>query len=112
MISKSISIEPVTTKAQQKAFIRYAWDHYRGDPNWVPPLIMNITELLNYKHCPFYDNAEIQTFLAYRGGKIVGRIAAIIDRAHNTCHKEERGMFGFFESIDDQDVANSLFDAA
>ena len=112
MTSNSISIEPVSTKAQQKTFVRFAWDHYRGDPNWIPPLLMNIRELLNYKHHPFYDDSEIQTFLAIRGGKTVGRIAAIIDRAHNRCHKEERGMFGFFESVDDQEVANALFDAA
>lgn len=112
MTSNSISIESVTSKAQQKSFIKFAWDLYKGDPNWIPPLIINIRELLNYKHHPFYDNAEIQTFLSIRDGKIVGRIAAIIDRAHNACHKEERGMFGFFESIDDQEVANGLFDAA
>lgn len=112
MTSNSISIEPVSTKAQQKTFVKFAWDLYRGDPNWIPPLVMNIRELLNYKRHAFYDDAEIQTFLAIRGGKTVGRIAAIIDRAHNRCHKEERGMFGFFESVDDQDVANALFDAA
>ena len=112
MNSNSISIIPVSSKADQKAFIKFAWEHYKGDPNWIPPLIMNIKELLNYKKHPFYDNAEIQTFLARRDGKIVGRIAAIIDRSHNTYHKEERGMFGFFESIDDQDVTNALFDAA
>ena len=112
MTSTSISIEPVNTKARQKAFIKFAWDLYKGDPNWIPPLLVNIKELLNYNPHPFYDNAEIQTFLAMRDGKIVGRIAAIIDRAHNRFHKEERGMFGFFESVDDQDVANALFDAA
>ncbi|MDG1874189.1 MAG: GNAT family N-acetyltransferase, partial [Mariniblastus sp.] len=67
---------------------------------------------LNYTKHPFYENAEIQTFLARQNGKIVGRIAAIIDRAHNEFHSEERGMFGFFESVDDQDVANALFDTA
>lgn len=112
MNSKSILVEPVSTKAQQKAFIRFAWDLYQDDPNWIPPLIMTIKELLNYSKHAFYDNAEIQTFLAKRDGKIVGRIAAIIDRAHNECHKEERGMFGFFESVDDQEVANALFDTA
>ena len=112
MNSTSISVTPVSGKAEQKAFIRYAWELYKGDPNWVPPLLMNIKELLNYKKHPFYDNGEIQTFLARRDGKIVGRIAAIVDGAHNAYHKEERGMFGFFESIDDQDVANALFDAA
>ncbi len=112
MTSNSISIEQVATKAQQKKFIQFAWELYSGDPNWIPPLLMNIRELLNYKQHPFYDHAEIQTFLAIRGGKVVGRIASIIDRAHNLYHKEELGMFGFFESIDDQDVANALFDAA
>ncbi|MFK7767989.1 MAG: N-acetyltransferase [Mariniblastus sp.] len=112
MTRTTITIEPVTSKAQQKAFIRFPWALYKGDANWVPPLIMNIKELLNYKPHPFYENAEIQTFLAKENGKIVGRIAAIVDRAHNEYHKEERGMFGFFESIDDQEVANALFDAA
>lgn len=112
MTQNSISIEPVSTKAQQQQFIKFARELYKGDPNWVPPLLMNIKELLNYKPCPFYENAEIQTFLAYRQGKVVGRIAAIIDRAHNSCHQEERGMFGFFESVDNQEVANALFDAA
>ncbi len=112
MASPVISVQPVTTKAHKKAFINFAWDHYKGDPLWVPPLLMNIKELLNYTKHPFYENAEIQTFLARQNGKIVGRIAAIIDRAHNEFHSEERGMFGFFESVDDQDVANALFDTA
>jgi GNAT superfamily N-acetyltransferase len=108
----SISIDPVSNKADQKAFIKFAWDLYAGDENWIPPLKMNINELLNYKKHAFYDNAEIQTFLARRDGKIVGRIAAIVDGWHNDYHKERRGMFGFFECIDDQDVANALFDRA
>lgn len=108
----SISVIPVTTKAQQKAFIRFAWDHYRGDPNWVPPLIQNIKELLNYRKHPFYESAECQTFLAMDGKKIVGRIAAIIDHSHNRHHNELRGKFGFFESIDNQEVSDALFDAA
>lgn len=112
MTSASISIQPVTNKTQQKAFIKFPWGLYKGDPNWIPPLIMNVREMVNYKKHAFYDNAEIQTFLAIRGGEVVGRLAAIIDRAHNKFHQEQRGMFGFFESIDDQDVANALFDAA
>ena len=109
---QSILVEPVTTKSQQKAFIKFPWGLYKDDPNWVPPLIMNIKELLNYKKHAFYERAEIQTFVAKKDGKIVGRIAAIIDRAHNEYHKEERGMFGFYESIDDQAVSDALFDAA
>lgn len=88
------------------------WDHNKGDPNWVPPLIHNVRELLNYKKHPFYETAQCQTFLAMKDGKVVGRIAAIIDHNHNEFHNERRGMFGFFESIDDQEVASQLFDAA
>ena len=112
MNSDSISILPVKSKAQQNAFIKFPWALYKGDPNWIPPLISNIKGLLNYKNHPFYDNSEIQTFLAMRDDQVVGRIAAIVDGAHNAYHKEQRGMFGFFESINDQDAAHALFDAA
>ncbi len=111
MSDNNIQVVPVTTRKQQKQFIQFAWDHYKGDPNWIPPLLMSHKELLNYKHHPFYDNAEIQTFLAIRDGEIRGRIAAIVDHGHNETHQEQRGMFGFFESVDDQLVANALFDA-
>ena len=108
----SISVIPVSSKAQQKSFVRFAWDHYKGDPNWIPPLIHSIQELVNYRKHPFYENAQCQTFLAMDGDRIVGRIAAIIDHNHNRHHNEQRGMFGFFESTDDQNVANALFDTA
>ncbi|MEL7498105.1 MAG: N-acetyltransferase [Planctomycetota bacterium] len=78
----------------------------------MPPLLISERELLNFVPHPFYENAEIQTFLAKQDGVIVGRIAAIIDHGHNAFHKEQRGMFGFFESVDDQQVADALFNAA
>jgi GNAT superfamily N-acetyltransferase len=104
----SIEIIPVNTKRLQKEFIQFAWPHYAGDPNWVPPLIMNQQELLNFRRHPFYDNAEIQSFLAKKNGQVVGRISAVVDHAHNRYHNEKRGMFGFFETIDDQAVADAL----
>jgi GNAT superfamily N-acetyltransferase len=110
--STSLKIIPVTNKSQQKAFINFAWDLYADDPNWVPPLLMNYREMLNFKKHPFYDEGGIQTWLAMRGNKIVGRIAAIINAGHNKRYGETRGFFGFFESIDDQAVATALFDTA
>ncbi len=105
-------VEPVATRKQRKQFVQLAWDLYDGDPNWVPPLRSNQMELLNYKPHPFYDNAEIQTFLAYaEDGAVCGRIAAIIDHGHNKTHEEKRGMFGFFECVNDQSVADELLDA-
>jgi len=107
-----IEVQPVATKQQKKQFFHLPWQLYRGDPNWVPPLRQNQWELLNYKPHPFYDEAEIQTFLALRGGEPCGRVAAIINHAHNRHAKENRGFFGFFESVDDPQVAAALFGAA
>ena len=105
-------VQPVRSRGQRKQFLNYPWTLYRDDPNWIPPLRVDQKERVNYKQNPFYDNAEIETFLAYRDGQVCGRIAAIVNHAHIQCHKEQLGFFGFFESIDDQNVATALFDAA
>ncbi len=112
MPTKSIHIVAVETRTDQSRFFAFPWTLYRDDPNWVPPLRTNQKELLNYKPHPFYDTAEIQTFYATANNKVVGRIAAIVDRAHNRFYGERRGMFGFFDCIDNFDVAQGLFDAA
>jgi len=67
--------------------------------------------LLGYLPHPFYKSAKAQTFLAMRDGSVLGRIAAILNRLHNEYHEQAVGFFGFFECIDDQDVANALLDA-
>jgi GNAT superfamily N-acetyltransferase len=107
-----LKISAVSDRGSRKRFLGFAWDLYRGDKNWVPPLRRNQMELLNFKPHPFYLNAETKSFVAERGGKVVGRIAAIIDYGHNKRHNEKRGMFGFFECLDDPVVSQGLFDAA
>lgn len=108
----SLLVQPVSSRREQSAFIRLPWTLYEGDPNWVPPLRLNIRELVGYKPHPFYEDAEVQTFLANREGKPCGRIAAIVNHAHNRRYDERRGFFGFFESIDDEQVAHALLDTA
>jgi len=107
-----LEIIPVESRRHRKLFFNLPWDLYRGDPNWIPPLRMVKKELLNFKHHPFYDDAEIRHFLALRDGQAVGRVAAIVNHAHNRWYHEQRGFFGFFESVDDLEVAGRLFDAA
>jgi len=68
--------------------------------------------LLDREKHPFYANAEAEFFLARRGGKVVGRVAAIINRNHDRFHDEKAGFFGFFESVDDVDVARALLERA
>ncbi|PQO32993.1 GNAT family N-acetyltransferase [Blastopirellula marina] len=107
----SISIEPVASKRQQNEFIDFAWDLYREDPLWIPPLRQNIRELVNFSPHPFYTRNQVQCFLARRDGKVVGRIAAILNVGHIERYDEKRGFWGFFESIDDTEVSGALFDA-
>lgn len=108
----NLVITPVHSRGEQKQFIEFPWKHYAGDPNWVPPLLMEQKKLLGYKHHPFYDDGAIQTFLAVQDGQVRGRIAAIICNPHIRRSNEQRGFFGFFESVDDQAVTNALLDAA
>jgi len=108
----SLVVKPVTSRAEQKQFVNLPWKLYEGDPNWVPPLLSDHKGLLGYKRHPFHEDAEMQTFLATRHGEVCGRIAAIVYHAHNRRANEKRGFFGFFECVDDQQVANALFQAA
>ncbi|MFO0944126.1 MAG: N-acetyltransferase [Pirellulales bacterium] len=96
----------------QKQFIRLAWDIYKDDPNWVPPLLMSLEEGVNFRPNAFYDVNVCESFLALRDGKPVGRICALVNYAHNERFGEKRGFFGFFECYDDQEATNALLDAA
>lgn len=93
-------------------FVRFPWMIYQGDPYWVPPLLQRERRRLNPTVNPFYEHASIQPFLAFRNGKMVGRIAAIVDESYNGHHGETTGFFGFFECIDDLEVVSELLQSA
>jgi GNAT superfamily N-acetyltransferase len=107
-----IVIQRVANSRQRKQFLQFPWTIYQKDPYWIPALRLDEKENVGYSYNPFYDRNRIQTFLAYLGGKVVGRIGAVLNQGHINRYGEKRGFFGFFESIDDQEVANGLFDAA
>ncbi|MBK8910469.1 MAG: hypothetical protein IPM61_03990 [Chlorobi bacterium] len=107
-----ISITPVRTARQLNRFIGMVWDIYKGDPNWVPPVKFDRKRLLNRQKNPFWQHSQLEMFLAELDGQVVGRVAAIINGNHNATYGDKVGFFGFFESINDQEVANRLLDAA
>ena len=93
-------------------FIRLPFILYKGDPDWVPPLVMDIKTTLDRRKNPLFEHAEAEYFVARDGSNPVGRVAAIIDRNYNTYHGKKVGWFGFFESVDDQATAHALMRAA
>ncbi|HBO44574.1 MAG TPA: N-acetyltransferase, partial [Planctomycetaceae bacterium] len=111
-MSSNVAVIPVASRREKKDFLRFPWTLYRDDPNWVPPLRGNEMELVGYRSHPFYEFNSVQTFVAYRGGLVCGRIAAILNQGHIDRFGDRRGFFGFFECVDDQEVADRLFDAA
>jgi ribosomal protein S18 acetylase RimI-like enzyme len=108
----SVQVSRVDSSADRDAFIKFQWQIYRNDPAWVPPLILERKAFLNRDKHPFYGHGDAALFLARRNGEIVGRIMASDDPNYNKLHETNVGCFGLFESIDDVDVAATLFDAA
>lgn len=100
-------IIPVKSKKELAAFIDFPHDLYEHDPNYVPELFIAQRDLLT-KH-PFHKHNKLQCFLVYDGDKVIGRIAAILNNAHNEYNKVNDGFFGFFDCINDQETANLLF---
>jgi len=110
-----VRVDQVSGRADLAAFVNLPFTLYRDDPNWVPPLKADVRKLLDQNRHPFYDNgreAEIELFLARDGRQVVGRIAAVLNHAHNRAHDENIGFFGFFESVNRPEVANALLTAA
>lgn len=103
-----INVIPVSSQKELAAFIDFPHDLYKDDPNYVPELFIAQRDLLT-KH-PFHKHNKLQAFLAYDGDKIVGRIAAILNNAHNEFNHRNDGFFGFFDAIDSNEVAKALFD--
>ncbi len=103
------SISVVDTKEGKKEFLEFPYSLYENDEYWVPPLRMEQKKLLDTDKNPFYDNAEIELFLVYNNGKLVGRIAAIIDHRYNDYHDAKTGFFGFFECINRERSAQLMF---
>jgi GNAT superfamily N-acetyltransferase len=107
-----IRTEEVLTRRQRKEFVRFPWLVYRGDPLWVPPLLMERKAFIDPRKNPFFQHADIALFLARCNGRPAGRIAAIINHNHNRFHQDRVGFFGLFECLDDWDVAKALLDTA
>lgn len=132
----NLRLREVTSPRDRMAFIKFPWRIYKGDPYWVPPLIMERKQFLDPRKNPSFEHMEVALFILegmYRPERAavpaaglgavglpmtimeeqpVGTIAAIINHQHNQFHNEQVGFFGFFESVNDREVAHMLLDTA
>ncbi|MHC5009860.1 MAG: N-acetyltransferase [Planctomycetota bacterium] len=111
-MTDALRVLPASGRRDRRAFLTLPYRLYRGHPVWVPPLRMMERTTQDPKRNPFFAHGEAQHFLARRGRRVVGRIAAIENRRHNEYHDDKTGFFGFFDVEDDPDAATALVDAA
>lgn len=108
-----ITIERVDSPARKREYIRLPFRINRGDPVWVPPLLMDSRNSLDRKRHPFHEHADVEFLLARDGnGKAVGRVCATVNHAFVEYHGEKTGHFGFFEAYRNQDAATALLNSA
>jgi GNAT superfamily N-acetyltransferase len=106
-----VEVRPVRSAREKRLFLTFPWRIYARDPLWVPPLLSERAKTLDPKRGVFFKRGEAECFIAWQGGAPVGTICAAEDRAYNARMGQRECMFGFFECVDDAEVAESMFGA-
>ena len=107
-----VTVRPVESRADRRAFVELPYRLRRDDPLWVPPLRFERRQFLDPSRNPWFEHAEAELYLAERGGEVVGRVAAHVDSRWDEFQGGRDGMFGFLELEDDPAVARALLGAA
>ena len=108
----ALRVVEAQTRSERDDFVRLPWRIYRGDPHWVPPLLLERKAFINPQKHPFYKHGTAALFIAYAGSEAVGRVLVSDDPRFNAQHHTNVGGFGMFESIDEPEIAHTLLDAA
>lgn len=103
-----IDIKEMQTKAELKSFVKFPFALYADEPHWVPALINDELDSMDPDKNPVFKNAEAKYFIAYKNGKPVGRIAAIINYTEIKEQQKAKMRFGWYDAIDDIEVTKAL----
>ena len=106
----SLDVRPVASPAERRAFVELAYALNASDPNWVPPLKDEVRGLIDPNKNPWFEHAEAEFFLAWRGGRPAGRISAQVDRLVQEHMEAGLGQWGMFEA-EDETTARALLGA-
>ncbi len=107
-----LEIREVRTRRDVNQFVDVPWRIYAEDPQWVPPLKLEVKEFINPRKHPFYQHGAATQFIATRGGVALGRILVSDDPNFNQQHASNLGCFGMFECVADPEMAHALLDQA
>lgn len=110
-MSGKIRIRPVETGSDRRAFVNFAWEVYKKDPYWVPPLKDEVHGLIDPKRNPWFGHAEAALWVAERDGRVVGRVSAQVDQLVQEHMGAGTGQWGMFEALDGE-AAAALIDTA
>ena len=108
MTSAPVTVRQVQTKQDRKAFVDFAWEVYKDDPAWVPPLKDEVHGLITPGKNPWFEHATAQLWLAERAGEVVGRISAQVDQLVQEHMGPGTGQWGMFEVLDGQAAAKLI----
>ncbi|MHB8856889.1 MAG: GNAT family N-acetyltransferase [Bellilinea sp.] len=106
----TVELLDVKNKKAINEFVKFPFEIYKNIPQWVPPILSDIKVMIDPGKHPFYEHSDGQCFVARRDGKMVGRICAMENKPFNAYHGTHIAQFYLFECIDDQEVANALFE--
>ncbi len=107
----SVTVTRVQNKRAFKEFLHFPLTLYKDMPAFVPPLLMDDADTLDPKKNPAYEFCDAAMYLAYKDGKLAGRVAAIVNRKANAAWNHDEVRFGWFDFIDDREVSKALLDA-
>ncbi|MFU8842820.1 MAG: N-acetyltransferase [Bacteroidales bacterium] len=107
-MNSSVDIHEVNSRRNRKLFFRFPIELYRDHPYYVPPLLKNEKRILHPGYNPAYEFCETMQWLAFRDGKIAGRICGIINAKYNSLTQKKQARFSWFDTVNDQVVADSL----
>jgi hypothetical protein len=108
----SYRVFPVTERGRLNDFLRLPFAVYRGDSNWVAPIISEVKRILDVKLNPYFAQASLGLFVCYNGDAPAARLAVVIDKNHERVFARRAAFFGFFESMNDREASKALFDEA